>query len=139
MSALLIRVRRRGAALAAALAVATLGLAGAGAAPASAGPGPIYTIPCYQYVCLSETAYNAGFTAKSAHDVSATPWYFSIWNMTTRARLALCGYGTSCVSGVTGYPGPNQCYDYIAYIGASSGILPPTPVQWVSNVIRICR
>lgn len=142
---LLIRVRRRAAALAAALAVATLGLIGAGAMPAAAGTGvvtPILPVPCYWggNVCLYETAYNQGFTAGAIYDVSPTPYYYSIWNMSTRTLLARCGGGTECSTGPRGYPGPGQCYDYIAYIGSGGGIMPPTPVIRVSDgLLRICR
>ena len=146
MSTLLTRARRRGAALVAALAVATLGLVGAAGTPAAAGTGttitPVYTIPCWSgsNVCLYETAYNQGFTAFALYDVGPTPYYYSIWNMTNRSRLALCGSGNECSTGPHGYPGPGQCFDYIAYVGSSSGIMPPTPVTRASDgLLRICR
>jgi hypothetical protein len=144
MSTLFSRARRRGAALAAALAVVTLGLIGAGATPAAAGNGvfPVYTVPCYSgsHVCLDETAYNQGFTAWALYDVSPTPYYYSIWNMSTRTLLARCGGGWECSTGPRGYPGPGQCYDYIAYVGSAGGTMPPTPVIRASDgLLRICR
>ncbi len=145
MPTLLSRARRRAAALAVALAVATLGLIGAGASPAAAGNGvitPIVNVPCYMgsHVCLYETAYNQGFTAFALYDVTPTPYYYSVWNMTTRTLLARCGGGTECSTGPRGYPGPGQCYDYIAYVGSAGGTMPPTPVVRVSDgLLRICR
>jgi hypothetical protein len=147
MSTLLSRARRRGAALAAALAVVTLGLIGAGATAAAADPGtgvttPVRPVPCYlgSRVCLDETAYNQGFTAWSFYDVGPTPYYYSVWNMSTRTLLARCGSGTECSTGQHGYPGPGQCYDYIAYVGSAGGTMPPTPVIRASDgLLRICR
>ncbi|HST67531.1 MAG TPA: hypothetical protein VLM05_20340 [Mycobacteriales bacterium] len=143
MSILLTRGRRRGAALVAALAVVTFGLIGAGATPAAAGTGfPIYTVPCYSgsNVCLYETAYNQGFTAFALYDVGPTPYYYSVWNMSTRTLLARCGSGMECSTGPRGYPGPGQCYDYIAYVGSAGGVMPPTPVIRASDgLLRICR
>lgn len=140
MSTLLPRARRRGAALAAALAVATLGLIGGAATPAAAGV-PIHTIPCWSApnVCLYETAYNQGFTVFALYDVGPTAYYYSIWNVTTGAQLARCASGMECTTGVRGYPGPGQCYEYIAYVGGAGGTLPPPPVIRTSPVLRICR
>lgn len=140
MSALLTRARRRGAALAAALAVGTLGLIGGSATPAAAAI-PIYTVPCWSgsNICLYETEYNQGFTAFALYDVAPTPYYYSIWNLTNGAQLALCGGGMECSTGQRGYPGPGQCFQYIAYVGGPGGTLPPPPVIRTSQVLRLCR
>jgi hypothetical protein len=60
-------------------------------------------------------------------------------SLLTRTRLALCGGGTSCTSGAYGYPGLNQCYSYVAYLGSSAGTLPLPVVAERSDFLVICR
>lgn len=139
MSALLTRVRRRGAVLLTALAAVTFGLVGAGAAPAAAGPGPILTIPCYSRVCLYEVTVpgGKGLEAWSLLDVGPTPYYYSIFDQTTGSRIVVCGVGTTCTSGPIYLP-YNVCHQYIAYIGGSGFVAPPAPVQRQSDPVWFC-
>lgn len=139
MSALLTRFRRRGAVLATVLAAVTLGLVGAGAAPAAAGPGPILTIPCYSRVCLYPTPVpgGTGLEAWSFYDVGPTPYYYSIFDLTTGARIKVCGVGTTCTSDPVYLP-INVCHTYIAYIGGSGFVAPPAPVQRQSSTVVFC-
>jgi hypothetical protein len=137
---LLATIRRRTLALAAALAVVGIGVT---AAPATAGPFDPYPgpTPCFLSpgICLYETGYNQGFTAWGVTDIGSTPYYYSIWNYTTKTRLALCGGGTSCTSGQYGYPSLHQCYSYVAYLGSSSATLPLPVVAKKSAFMTLCR
>jgi hypothetical protein len=135
---LLTRARRRTILLAAALA---LTVTGAVAAPASAGGIQPVTPKCYinPHICLSEYAYDQGFQSWSLTDALYTPYSYSIWNKTTGVRLALCGAGTTCRSYQVGYPGPHQCYQYVAYLGTPGGQLPLVTTVAASDVITLCR
>lgn len=136
---LLTRARRRTAVLAAALAVAGIATV---ATPAQAGihPGtsPVHCL-ISPGVCLYETAPLQGFTAYGLTDAGPTNWSYSIFNISTGARLALCGSGTSCSSGPVGYPGLRQCYQYKAFLGTPEGRLPLSTVVKSSPVFTLCR
>lgn len=137
---LLTTIRRRTLAVAAALAVVGLGVT---ATPAAAGPFDPYpgATPCFfsPGICFYETGYNQGFTAWGLTDIGSTLYSYSIWNYSTKTRLALCGSGTSCSSPVLGYPALNQCYSYVAYLGSSSATLPLPVVAKKSAFLTVCR
>jgi len=87
-------------------------------------------------LCLSHSP-DGTFTAYSTIDVGPTLYYISIFNTTTRQRLALCGYGTTCTTG-PGMGAPiNTTYNYTAFIGSTSLAIPPNPVQATSNTDTI--
>lgn len=87
-------------------------------------------------LCLSHSL-DGTFTAYSTIDVGPTPYYISIFNITTRQRLALCGFGTTCTTG-PGMGAPvNTIYNYTAFIGSTSLTIPPNPVQSTSNTDTI--
>ncbi len=89
-------------------------------------------------LCLSQSPDRA-FTAYSTVDVGPTPYYISIFNATTRQRLALCGWGTTCTTSIYVSPPINTCYDYTAFIGSTSLVIPPNPVQSTSNSVTLCN
>jgi hypothetical protein len=122
-----------------------LGVAGAlclpfgSGAQAAVGAGTTYTPPCYQTgICLYMEA-NGALTAWSLWNVGPTPYYYSVFNETTGARLALCGLGTSCTTAPYQGPPQNRCYTYVAYIGGSGYTNPPAPVQRTSARFTSCN
>ena len=139
------RTRRRWPALVLGLLAAFITTTAA-AAPASAGPGPGGTrvdgpgdLPCYYAsVCLYEESPGK-LRVWSTLDVGPTPYYYSIFNMNTGARLALCGTGTGCSTTGSILPPPGGCYWYRGYVGSSSLYNPPIPVQRASTQLLICR
>jgi hypothetical protein len=94
--------------------------------------------PCYWNLCL-DAQPDGSLNAWSLWDIGPTPYYISIFNETTGARLARCGSGTSCTT--SPYIGPplRQCHTYLAFIGGSGASLPPSPVQRTSTRIIKCQ
>jgi hypothetical protein len=84
--------------------------------------------PCPLTLCLGENS-DGSLTASSLWDIGPTPYYISVFNETTGARLAICGTGTSCTT--SPYIGPplNECYTYAAFVGGWGASIPPSPVQ----------
>jgi hypothetical protein len=89
-------------------------------------------------LCLSRSRDGA-FTAYSTLSVGPTPYYISIFNTTTRQRLALCGSGTTCTTSIYVGPPLNTCYDYMSFIGSTSLAIPPSPVYSSSNSVTLCN
>lgn len=87
--------------------------------------GPCYVSPG---VCLGFDATTRTFTAFSLIDVTTTPYYLSIYNLSTGTLLRACGTGTSCQTYPMG-PGPRGfCHAIRAYIGTYSSAPPPATV-----------
>lgn len=84
-------------------------------------------------------------TASASSDVLPSPFYISIFDYTTNARLTSCASGTSCAVNVQQIG--STVRDYIAYIGNNSTTLPPSPVAnsnivrvtWISVSLNICN
>ena len=118
----------------------------AAASPAGAGPGSggaradnPWEQPCYfASVCLYEESYGKLY-AWSTYDVGPTAYYYSIFNLTTGARVALCGYGTGCSTTTNVMPLPGTCHTFRAYIGGYGSSAPPAPVQRQSAQFRLCN
>ena len=107
------------------------------AGAATAGIPPVQN-PCYYAsLCLYRETSGA-LTTWSLLDVGPTPYWYSIFNVTTGARLAICGTGTSCTSGIYIAPPPGRCYSYVAYVGSTSTTAPPAPVQRQSATLTLC-
>jgi hypothetical protein len=127
--------------LAALLSAAATTLLTAGTAGTAAAAGPVLdpTVPCYYSQCLYQLAVpgGQGLQAWSLQDVGPTPYYRSIFDVTTGARIAVCGTGTSCTSGPIYLP-YNTCHQYVAYVGSSSAVNPPAPVQRTSATVWFC-
>ena len=89
-------------------------------------------------LCLRQSRDGA-FTTSSTLNVGPTPYYISIFNTTTRQRLALCGTGTTCTTSIYVSPPPDTCYDYTSFIGSTSLTIPPAPVYSSSNSVTLCN
>ena len=89
-------------------------------------------------LCLRQSR-DGSFTAYSTLNVGPTPYYISIFNTTTRQRLALCGTGTTCTTSIYVSPPTNTCYDYTSFIGSTSLAIPPSPVYSSSNSVTLCN
>ena len=152
---MLLRTRRRWPALVVGL-LATLLWSSSAAAPATAAPTTArpataapatlagagtaspWDTPCYfTGVCLYRETSGA-LTAWSLYDVGPTPYYYSIFNVTTHVRLTICGTGTSCSTGIYIAPTPGKCWTYVAYVGGSGVFAPPPPVQRQSAPFTLC-
>lgn len=73
--------------------------------------------------------------AKANADVGPSPYWISIFDMTTGARVAICAAGTTC--GVNINQASSTVRDYIAYVGGSGTSRPPSPVQATSNYVEV--
>jgi hypothetical protein len=115
------------------------------AGPATAAPGPAGTAPTaagiadnpcyYTSICL----YRDGDTMQmwGLVDVGPTPYWNSIFNLTTGQRMAVCGTGTSCGTAPI-WIGYNVCHQFVAYRGGSGTTAPPAPVQSQSQPVLFC-
>ena len=137
------RLRHRLAALIAALVAAGTAFLGA-AGPAAALPPPPPTVPVTQPcfvnpgLCFSYEG-DSTFTAWSLYDVGPTPYYYTIWNVSTGHQLAVCGYGTSCTVKAEPVDMPTgRCYAYAAYIGGKNYAIPPTPTVRTARLLQVC-
>ena len=110
-----------------------------GVATAKTASVPVSGGPCYLNLCLYDAPADGSLTAFSLWDVGPSPYYISIFNVTTGARLALCGTGTSCTTGPYQFPPLNRCFDYVAFIGGFGTSIPPAPVQRTSATLTRCN
>ena len=72
--------------------------------------------------------------ANTNANVGPSPYWISIFDETTGARVALCATGTSC--GVNINQASSTIRDYIAYVGSNGTARPPSPVA-TSNSIEV--
>jgi len=132
--------RRLVSTLLAALIAATMSLFAAAPAPASADGTVINPAPCYisPGLCLSFDPNNRSYNAFSLIDVTTTPYYISIYNMSTGTLLAACGWGTSCDTGPMGAGPRGWCHTIKAYIGYYSSTPPPPYFTRESGTLPFC-
>jgi hypothetical protein len=136
------RTRRRStlAVLVTAALSAALALTGATAASAETSDGIDPVGPCYRppRICLSFDGNTRTFTAFSWYEVGPTPFYLSIFNLSTGERLAVCGSGMSCQSLAVRWPPRGWCHDVQAYIGDYSSTPPPGSLVSRSSIVTYC-
>lgn len=89
-----------------------------GASPSSLAPGGSTTL-----------------TATSNQDVGPTPYYIEIFNTTTGAFEAECGYGSSCATIVA--ESGSTVQNFIAYISGYGTTLPPPNVVATSQTVVV--
>jgi hypothetical protein len=73
--------------------------------------------------------------ANANADVGPSPYWISIFDQTTGARVALCASGSVC--GVNINQASSTIRNYIAYVGSSGTAAPPSPVQATSNSVQV--
>ena len=73
--------------------------------------------------------------ANANANVGPSPYYISIFDATTGARVALCAAGSTC--GVNINQASSTVRDYIAYVGGSTTTRPPSSVQATSNYVEV--
>jgi Domain of unknown function (DUF1906) len=73
--------------------------------------------------------------ANANTNVGPSPYWISIFDETTGARVALCASGSTC--GVNINQASSTIRDYIAYVGGSGTTRPPSPVQATSNYVEV--
>lgn len=70
-------------------------------------------------------------TATASTDVGPTPFYIEIFDATTGAFITVCGFGSSCSTGVTQNTATTD--DYVAYVAGFGEALPPPEIQSTSS------
>jgi len=74
-------------------------------------------------------------TASANEDVGPTPFYIEIFDRTTGANVALCGFGTTCSTNVT--QSASTVRSYIAYISSLGFSNPPPDVRATSASVWV--
>ena len=66
-------------------------------------------------------------TATTSQDIGPSPFWTEIFDVTTGARIAVCGYGTMCSATVSQTAATT--HEYIAYLSGNSTAYPPPGIQ----------
>lgn len=80
--------------------------------------------------------HQAELTATANRNVMASPYYISIFNVTTNQRVAMCVLGTTCTATITYADGT----DYVAFVSGfpyPENVCPPQNVQASSKTYRL--
>jgi hypothetical protein len=71
-------------------------------------------------------------SATTSTDIGPSPFWTEIYDVTTHARLAWCGSGTSCSATVSESAATTQ--EFVAYLSDNSAAYPPTGIQETSLI-----
>ena len=64
-------------------------------------------------------------------DIGPSPFFFSIYDRTTRSRVALCGTGTTCRARVS--QDEATTHRYVGFLGTGDDEYPPSRVWWATQ------
>ena len=78
---------------------------------------------------------SVSLAAQFSYDVGPTPYYIEIYDQTTGARLASCGYGTTCSATVAS--NVETTHNYVADVASWSTSYPPPNVQSASMTVPV--
>jgi len=74
-------------------------------------------------------------SATASLDVGPTPFWIELFDQTTGANVAYCGFGSTCSTAITQVG--STIHDYIAYISGLGFSLPPPNIRAKSASVRV--
>ncbi|MFI0899047.1 hypothetical protein [Streptomyces sp. NPDC020983] len=91
---------------------------------------PYYSFTSVTGLSYSFPPYDSAFTVKTNVDVSSTPYYIEIFDVTKGTLVAACGTGTQCTGTVSH---ADSFDDHVAFISQYGSALLPPGIQAVSS------